>query len=336
MARKSLAIGIIILFLFCNISFTTISDENSINLSGKTLYVGGNGPGNYTKIQEAIDNASDGDTVFVYSGTYYGTINVHKSIILQGQDKYSTILDGGGSAKYIIVLRKDNTQIIGLTIRNAIGSYSACIYTDISSNNVISDNIIEDAYYGIDFKGDYHYSVKNSTISNCLIRRTSIGIYALQSNSHNINNNKILNNTDGIVLIDSSINDINNNVFENNIYGIKLIHIYYLEPSRSNEITYNSFIENSYGIFIDGNNYNNHIRYNNFIGNIISLSFIYEFTPVPFPTNKIEYNYWDRSRVLPKLILGLHYFFIPFPIILWFNLDLHPAQEPYDIPVPEV
>ena len=30
------------------------------------LYVGGNGPNNYTTIQQAITNATNGDTVFVY------------------------------------------------------------------------------------------------------------------------------------------------------------------------------------------------------------------------------------------------------------------------------
>jgi hypothetical protein len=32
---------------------------------GKTLYVGGSGPGNYTKIQDAIDNSNIGDTILV-------------------------------------------------------------------------------------------------------------------------------------------------------------------------------------------------------------------------------------------------------------------------------
>jgi hypothetical protein len=36
--------------------------------NAQTLYVGGSGPGNFTKIQDAVDNASDGDTVFVYDG----------------------------------------------------------------------------------------------------------------------------------------------------------------------------------------------------------------------------------------------------------------------------
>ena len=38
------------------------------------LYVGGSGPGNFSKIQDAVDNTSDGDIVFVYSGFYQENI----------------------------------------------------------------------------------------------------------------------------------------------------------------------------------------------------------------------------------------------------------------------
>jgi hypothetical protein len=34
--------------------------------NGNTLYVGGSGPNNYSKIQDAIDNASGRDTIFVH------------------------------------------------------------------------------------------------------------------------------------------------------------------------------------------------------------------------------------------------------------------------------
>lgn len=44
------------------------------NGEGKTLYVGGSGPGNYTTIQSAINESSNGDTVFVYSGIYYDNV----------------------------------------------------------------------------------------------------------------------------------------------------------------------------------------------------------------------------------------------------------------------
>ena len=58
-----------------------------------TLYVGGSGPGNYTTIQDAIDAAVDGDTVFVYhdSSPYVTrTIDVDRSITLVGEDREST------------------------------------------------------------------------------------------------------------------------------------------------------------------------------------------------------------------------------------------------------
>jgi pectin methylesterase-like acyl-CoA thioesterase len=46
----------------------------------QTLYVGGTGPNNYTKIQDAIDNASNQDTIFVYNGIYQEHIIINKEI----------------------------------------------------------------------------------------------------------------------------------------------------------------------------------------------------------------------------------------------------------------
>ncbi|NHJ39073.1 MAG: hypothetical protein FK731_03500, partial [Asgard group archaeon] len=47
-------------------------------ISGNTLYVGGGGSNNYSSIQEAIDDAIDGDTVFVYdkSSPYNENISI--------------------------------------------------------------------------------------------------------------------------------------------------------------------------------------------------------------------------------------------------------------------
>ena len=63
---RKLLVGIIILLMLVPsvVSFSIYKSSQSKN--GNILYVGGDGPGNYTKIQNAIDNASSGDTVFVY------------------------------------------------------------------------------------------------------------------------------------------------------------------------------------------------------------------------------------------------------------------------------
>ncbi|MCJ7570581.1 MAG: hypothetical protein MUO82_01710, partial [Candidatus Thermoplasmatota archaeon] len=47
-------------------------------------------------IQEGINNATAGDTVFVYNGTYYENVVVNKTISLVGEDKNGTIIDGSG------------------------------------------------------------------------------------------------------------------------------------------------------------------------------------------------------------------------------------------------
>jgi len=47
-------------------------------------------------IQDLIDNASDGDTIYIPSGIYYENIIINKAINLIGEDKDTTIIDGGG------------------------------------------------------------------------------------------------------------------------------------------------------------------------------------------------------------------------------------------------
>ncbi len=38
------------------------------------------GGGNFTRIQEAIENASAGDTVLVYNGTYFENVVIYKRL----------------------------------------------------------------------------------------------------------------------------------------------------------------------------------------------------------------------------------------------------------------
>jgi hypothetical protein len=54
------------------------------------LTVDKSGGTNYTRIQDAIDNASDGDTILVYSGTYYESVNVDKKLVLETQSPTTT------------------------------------------------------------------------------------------------------------------------------------------------------------------------------------------------------------------------------------------------------
>jgi len=120
--RKIITLGIMLLFLGMTISSSTgynLEKQSTIAiLDGNTLYVGGNGTGNYTSIQGAIDNASDGDTVFVYndSSPYLEKIQIDKSIHLIGEHRDNTVIDGGENNFRTISISVDSVDVQGFTI----------------------------------------------------------------------------------------------------------------------------------------------------------------------------------------------------------------------------
>jgi parallel beta-helix repeat protein len=139
-------------------------------LGGDIFYVGGSGEGNYSKIQDAIDNASDGDTVFVYddSSPYYEHILINKSISLIGEDLDTTIIDGGRNGTIVRIASVD-VNISNLTIQNGDAGIS-CGF--LSGSNTLQNTIISDNNCGIYLEGSSYNVIKDNIIS-----KNYIGIY---------------------------------------------------------------------------------------------------------------------------------------------------------------
>ena len=135
MRNRILTLGILFLLVFSTIipiSFgynvkilDNLEQPSLFSIRGKTLYVGGSGDGNYTKIQDAINDASEGDTVFVYddSSPYIENLTINKGITLLGEDKETTIIDGLKLIYNIIFISADWVTITGFTIQNCNGDY---------------------------------------------------------------------------------------------------------------------------------------------------------------------------------------------------------------------
>jgi len=216
--RKCLAIGIILLFVgTCVFQATAQNIEKPLPASpGTWLYVGGSGPGNYSKIQDAIDNASDGDTIFVFHGIYYENVVINITINLIGENRNTTIIDGKKNS-HVLVLGADNIKISNFTIQNC--STFPHDYTPeiliFSSNNTISNNVIltdEDALnYGITIVGNHNNIIGNSIINNW------IGVNFDNGASYNyIAENNIFKSHAGIA---GEASCRFNNIFHNNISG---------------------------------------------------------------------------------------------------------------------
>ncbi|UCF12379.1 MAG: hypothetical protein JSW06_10135 [Thermoplasmatales archaeon] len=68
-------------------------------------------------IQDLINNASSGDTIYIPSGTYYENIIINKSISLVGEDKETTIIDGSGTGD-VVYVSADWVNIAGLRCKS--------------------------------------------------------------------------------------------------------------------------------------------------------------------------------------------------------------------------
>jgi parallel beta-helix repeat protein len=194
-------------------------DENTthdfvLSTLGNMLYVGGTGLGNYSKIQDAIDNASDGDTIYVYSGTYFEDVKINTSIVLQGEDKESTIIHGGGfgSGDAVVLVSANNVEITGFSIRNSCPFWpGAGIELFRNEQCIITDNILHDCFIGI-----RTFITSDSTIKMNTILYNDIGIYVQSSKRNTITRNSMQDNQCGMYLNDANFNEITENNFINN------------------------------------------------------------------------------------------------------------------------
>lgn len=188
--------------------------------NGNTLYVGGSGPNNYTKIQDAINDASDGDTVFVYddSSPYYESLVINKEINLIGENKSTTVIDGrdAGDVVYITV---DWVNITGFTILSD-KNFVTCIIVRGNQNNISKNTIEGKAGYGISVTGDY-----NCINKNC-IRNNSIGIRCEGSHTIVFNNNISINSYGIHILRGKGIMGGFNEIHHNNFIANKMHAIF--------------------------------------------------------------------------------------------------------------
>ncbi len=268
-------VGITILFLGMSITpsvaVDTIEQSSMPTSNGNTLYVGGSGPGNYTKIQDAIDNAVDGDTVFVYNGTYKEHLTVNRSINLIGENKYITVIEEEDYWKHLVNVSADWVNISGFTIfAGYYYNWYGGIFLNSCNNNNITGNIIS-GDFGIylvksnnntisnnNFTWGYHrlYLSKFSNGNTIKYNNFNEGISSIVLEDH-CNDNLIMNNT--IQRSDGGI-DLHENCINNIIIGNVLSYIgcggICFFSSNNNIVLYNTLDGYGAGITFDSSNYN--------------------------------------------------------------------------------
>ncbi len=214
---------IFIAFVLLLISFSFISNSGNVLHSqeivgGKTLYVGGSGDGNYTSIQAAIDDAENGDTIFVYddSSPYYENVVINKSILLIGENKETTIIDGMG--KKAIIIKADDSEVKNFTVRNCTGIRINGNFNKICNNIITSGE--KHAGSGVYINDKKHgNTICNNTISGYSRGESSGVLLRYESYDCYILNNSIYQ-CEYAVLVNGIGYSIIGNDIENSDFGM--------------------------------------------------------------------------------------------------------------------
>ncbi len=307
-------------------SITDIPNES------KTLYVGGSGPGNYTKIQDAVDDARSGYTIIVFNGTYYENVIVNKELNIVSKnatlighfDLYSnSVLDGFiiNGENYSVRCRHPEVEIRN----NKMSAYYGLILDNASNTRV----------YGNSFKCMYAVFIEKSP--SCIVYKNTFsnnwyGVWVEYSNFLTIKDNNFSSNRWYTVWLDRCDNStIENNSFYKNWYSIFLYHTDDCIVKRNNIIhnehgpqivassrnilkNNNIFFNEHYGVYTGNMSKKNQIVSNNIVDNAYNAR--------DDDKNMWDGNYWSDYIGLKFRILQ----FIGFPYRLKkSNFDWHPA-----------
>lgn len=195
------------------------------SVAATTFYVDDDASGNYTTIQDALNDSVSGDTIIVYPGTYLGKVSVDKSVTIKGASDYAAVT--GGFNVYV----KD-VELSGLTIKDTV----LCENTGKSA--IIKNNKFDGAGVNIAGSSGYHAIINNS------FNGGYYAVYAYNSKNNTINGNIIKNCDAGMLLLSGSGGHlISGNNITNCGAGIQL--------SYDSALIYNNYLCNKFNLQLD-------------------------------------------------------------------------------------
>ncbi len=188
-------------------------------------------PDDYPTIQEGVDHAEEGDTVFVRAGHYYEHVIVNSSIKLKGEGVGMTIVDGSNENKHIIKVMAESVELCGVSIQNCgVGFSGVRVYGAFCH---IHDTVITACGGGIEL-----WSSNESILQENLLTHNTWGIYVDHCYGCICTDNSLLSNVYGLEVGISTI-DILHNTIKNNSESGMLQALCYGCLISNNTLSYN-------------------------------------------------------------------------------------------------
>lgn len=248
MTREPFAAGVAVVLLF------------SIVLSGCMMQQVENQGETTGFIQQLVNAASAGDTLFIPKGVYVEKLIVNKSVTLVGEERDATVIVGTGGGNTVLITA-GNCTFKGFTVKTSdVSSSDSTGICILSNGNVVVNNTIVNHTWGVYLEA----ASKGNVVSGNKIVGNSYGVFLLHSSNNSILGNIVEScGRDGLKLASRSDNNM---VHGNNIsfcggYGV------YVTTSFWNKFSGNTFFRNHEGVHICCGSFNNTVFGNLFIGN---------------------------------------------------------------------
>lgn len=238
----------------------------------------------YATIQSALDDNQtlDGHTILVREGTYYEHVAVNKSILLIGQNRSTTVIDGNSTGAVVLVTAH-NVTVKGFSVRNG----ETGISVDHSNDSSVDENNVFQNVDGIDVSYSNNCTIHRNIVEN----NTQRGILISNSRNFTVSDNSVFL---------SGWYGINSNASANGLILANVIRESYFDgigllQTDGCIVAENNVNKSSiFGIWIESSN-NVVIYHNNFVSNNIQASVS---TSACLWDNDAEGNYWsDYSGV---------------------------------------
>lgn len=257
-----IVIGVLLFFSFGGIG----------TASALTLTVDDDGGADFTRIQDAVDASSDGDTIIVRDGSYTENVDVNKRLTIRsenGSDK--TIVQPKNLYDRIFKVTADCVNITGFMVT---GTSKAGIRLERSKGNTIAGNNFSNNHPGVDL----YYSNDNTIVDNIFVND---GLYVWHSYQNAVENNTVngkplvylegasdftITDAGQVILIKCNHIIVKKLDLSNTVIGVKL-----WETDNCKIINDNTSSNDKYGIYLymsKGNLIANNLCFNNRYGGI--------------------------------------------------------------------
>lgn len=180
--KRGIMVTIMIFLLFQLVYCINVTPGNSRLLQSITI------PDDFLTIQEGIDHAEPGSTIYVRNGTYIEHLTVNKPLAIIGENMLATIINATVNPIGIYV-SADFVTIANFTIMGPLAYTFIGIELDRSRHCTLTGNMIVTGEFGIILSSSNENTISYNTMSSLY--------HILGIELHNSNDNVIIGNDAG-------------------------------------------------------------------------------------------------------------------------------------------